>query len=191
MSKPEIYIVTDVESNGPIPGKHSMLSFASVAVDENMDKIGEFETNLERLPGDCEDIDTMKFWRDYPEEYRATRIDTQDPEYAMRNYENWLKSLPGRPIFTAHPAGFDFTFVRWYMVEFCGSRNCLGFSCIDMKTMAMCAMCCKFVKSTKRNMPKSWFGPQKHTHLAIDDARETADIFISMYQEIFGGVDKE
>ncbi len=29
--KPEIYISTDVEADGPIPGPHSMLSFASAA----------------------------------------------------------------------------------------------------------------------------------------------------------------
>lgn len=31
MSKPEIYVSTDVETDGPIPGPHSMLSFASAA----------------------------------------------------------------------------------------------------------------------------------------------------------------
>jgi hypothetical protein len=29
--KPEIYISTDVETDGPIPGPHSMLSFGSAA----------------------------------------------------------------------------------------------------------------------------------------------------------------
>jgi hypothetical protein len=28
---PEIYVSTDVEADGPIPGPHSMLSFASAA----------------------------------------------------------------------------------------------------------------------------------------------------------------
>ncbi len=30
----EIYVSTDVEADGPIPGPHSLLSFASVAVDQ-------------------------------------------------------------------------------------------------------------------------------------------------------------
>lgn len=34
MSKPEIYVSTDVESDGPIPGPHSMLSLASAAYTE-------------------------------------------------------------------------------------------------------------------------------------------------------------
>lgn len=32
MKKPELYISTDVEANGPIPGPNSMLSFASAAM---------------------------------------------------------------------------------------------------------------------------------------------------------------
>ena len=33
--KPEIYVSTDIEADGPIPGPHSMLSFASVALAGN------------------------------------------------------------------------------------------------------------------------------------------------------------
>ncbi|MCK5610171.1 3'-5' exoribonuclease [Candidatus Pacearchaeota archaeon] len=186
MAKPEIYVVTDIESDGPIPGVFSMLSFASVAVDADGINHGEFEANLELLPDAKQNPDTMKFWDNNQKAYQATRVNMQDPAQAMRKYAHWLKSLPGRPIFTGFPAGFDFTFVYWYMIRYCGfDGNPYGFSCLDMKTMAMCLMKSKFTRATKRNMPKRWFGPKKHTHVAIDDAREQADLFIGMLNDFY------
>ena len=38
----EIYVSTDVEADGPIPGPHSMLSFASAAYTEDKQLIATF-----------------------------------------------------------------------------------------------------------------------------------------------------
>jgi hypothetical protein len=32
----------------------------------------------------------------------------------------------------------------------------------------------------KRNMPKRWFGPEPHTHVALDDAIEQGELFCNM-----------
>ena len=48
---PEIYVSTDVEADGPIPGPHSMLSFASAAYTEDKQLIATFSANLDTLPG--------------------------------------------------------------------------------------------------------------------------------------------
>ena len=42
---------TDVEADGPIPGPHSMLSFASAAYTEDKQLIATFSANLELLEG--------------------------------------------------------------------------------------------------------------------------------------------
>src|SRR5688572_19694035 len=47
---PEIYVSTDVEADGPIPGPHSMLSFASAAYRADKALVGTFEANLTLLP---------------------------------------------------------------------------------------------------------------------------------------------
>lgn len=186
MAKPEIYVVTDIESDGPTPGDFSMLSFASVAVDTYGVNHGEFEANIETLPNAKQNPRTMEFWSENQAAYDTTRINVQEPSVAINNYADWLRSLPGRPIFVGFPAGFDFTFVSWYMTHYCPpDTSPLGFSCLDMKTMAMCLMKSKFTRATKRRMPKSWFGPQKHTHVAIDDAREQADLFVGMLNELY------
>ena len=35
-------------------------------------------------------------------------------------------------------------------------------------------------ESIKRNMPKQWFGPSKHRHIALDDAIEQGELFMNM-----------
>ena len=46
----EIYVSTDVEADGPIPGPYSLLSFASAAYLADKTLVGTFEANLETLP---------------------------------------------------------------------------------------------------------------------------------------------
>ena len=43
---PEIYVSTDVETDGPIPGPHSMLSFALATYRADKTLLGTFAANL-------------------------------------------------------------------------------------------------------------------------------------------------
>src|SRR6476620_9149836 len=98
---PEVYVSTDVESDGPIPGPHSMLSFGSAAYLADKTLLGTFAANLETLPGASGDPRTMDWWATQSEAWAACRRHLQPPETAMRNYLAWLKALPGRPVFVA------------------------------------------------------------------------------------------
>src|SRR5208337_796411 len=109
----EIYVSTDIETDGPIPGPNSMLSFGSAAYRADKTLLDTFSANLETLPEANPDPKTMAWWRDNAGAYAATRTDLEQPEAAMRRYVAWLKQLPDRPVFVAYPAGFDFLFVYW------------------------------------------------------------------------------
>src|SRR5216117_493932 len=100
---PEIYLSTDVEADGPIPGPHSMLSFASAAYRPDKTLVGTFTANLETLPGAAGHPQTLAWWQQQPEAWAACRRELQPPEPAMRNYLAWVKSLPGKPVFVAYP----------------------------------------------------------------------------------------
>src|SRR4051795_4826144 len=93
----EIYVSTDVETDGPIPGPNSMLSFASAAFLADKTMIGTFSANLHLLPGAAGDPKTMAWWKDNQPAWEASRKDLRDPAEAMPAYVNWIKSLPGRP----------------------------------------------------------------------------------------------
>jgi hypothetical protein len=63
----EIYVSTDIETDGPIPGPNSMLSFASAAFLADKTLVSTFTANLETLPEANGDPDTMKWWERQPE----------------------------------------------------------------------------------------------------------------------------
>jgi hypothetical protein len=178
----EVYVSTDVESDGPIPGPHSMLSFASAAYRPDKTLVGTFSANLELLPGAVGHPSTMAWWQQHPEAWAATRTDLQPPETAMRQYLAWLKGLPGRPVFVAYPAGFDFLFVYWYLMRFTGESP-FSFSALDIKTYAMALLRVDYRDAVKRNMPKRWFDKLPHTHQALDDALEQGALFCNMLAE--------
>ncbi|MCA8960225.1 MAG: exonuclease [Planctomycetes bacterium] len=178
----EIYVSTDVEADGPIPGPHSMLSFGSVALRDDGTEVGTFAVNLETLPGADGHPDTLRWWRSQPEAWAACRVDLRDPGEALPRYAAWLESLPGRPVFVAYPLAFDFGFVHWYLHRFAG-RSPFGHSGIDIKSYAMAVLGGTFGRATKRFMPKHWFGPRVHSHVALDDAIEQGALFIRMLDE--------
>ena len=178
----EIFISTDVETDGPIPGIYSMLSFASAAYLANKQLIGTFSANLETLPGASTHPQTMAWWQTQPEAWQACRVDIQAPQIAMQNYLAWIRSLPGRPVFVAYPAAFDFLFVYWYLIRFTGESP-FSHSALDIKTYAMAMLKKPYRESTKRNMPRRWFDALPHTHLALDDAIEQGALFCNMLAE--------
>ena len=182
MATPEIYISTDVETDGPIPGPHSMLSFGSVAFDIAGVELGSHARNLETLPGAAGHPNTMAWWAENHAAWTACRTNLVQPETAMLHYVAWVKGLPGKPVFVAYPAGFDFLFMYWYMIRFAGESP-FSHSALDIKTYAMALLKTPYRESTKRNMPKRWFAPAPHTHVALDDAREQGLLFINMLKE--------
>ncbi len=182
---PEIYISTDVESDGPIPGPHSMLSFASAAYLPNKTLVSTFAANLETLPGASGHPETLVWWQTQPAAWAACRKDLQSPRVAMKNYLAWLKTLPGTPVFVAYPAAYDFMFVYWYLIKFTGESPFLH-SALDVKTYAMALLKKEYRESTKDAMPKRWFDTLPHTHLALDDAIEQGALFCNMLAENVG-----
>ena len=104
----------------------------------------------------------------------------------MGAYVTWLDALPGKPVFVAYPAGFDFLFVYWYLMRF-GGRSPFSHSALDVKTYAAALLKCRFHDATKRNMPRRWFGETRHTHVALDDALEQGVLFMNMRKEHLHG----
>lgn len=175
----EIYVSTDVETDGPVAGRHSMLSLGSAAYTADKRLLATFSANLETLPGAAADPTTMAWWETQPEAWAACRQNAEAPAGAIRRYVAWLKSLPGKPVFVAYPVAFDFPFVYWYLNQFAG-ENPFGYSAIDIKTYAMAMLRQPYRASGKQSMPAEWFDPVPHTHVALDDAVEQGSLFCNM-----------
>lgn len=175
----EIYVSTDVETDGPIPGVNSMLSFGSAAYLKGKTLVSTFSANLELLDGAVANEKTMEWWQTQPEAWNACRNNLVEPGLAMTNYLEWLKDLPGKPVFVGYPVAFDFLFVYWYLIRFTGESP-FSHSALDIKTYAMALLKKPYRESVKRNMPKEWFDELPHTHQALDDAIEQGALFCNM-----------
>ncbi|MCL4785636.1 MAG: exonuclease [Verrucomicrobia bacterium] len=178
----EIYVSTDVETDGPIPGPHSMLSFGSAAYRADKTLVSTFTRNLETLPGAAGAPDTMAWWRTQPEAWAKCREHPVSPELALRDYLSWLKELPGTPVFVGYPAAYDFLFVYWYLIRFTGESP-FAHSALDIKTYAMALLRTGYGHVTKDHLPERWFDPLPHTHCALDDAIEQGALFCNMLAE--------
>ena len=132
----EVYVSTDVEADGPIPGPHSMLGFGSAAYLPDKKLVGTFSANLETLEGATGHPKTMEWWETQPEAWQACRDKTRPPGEVMPEYVSWLKGLPGKPVFVGYPVSYDFMFVYWYLMRFAGESP-FSHSALDIKTYAM------------------------------------------------------
>lgn len=179
----EIYVSTDVEADGPIPGPHSMLSFASAAYTADKRLIATFSANLATLDGAAPHPVQAAWWETQPEAWAACRTDLQDPAKALAAYVEWVEALPGKPVFVAMPAGFDFTFMFWYMMRFAG-RCPFSWSALDIKTLAFAMTGLPYRKCIKPRFPKHWFDDYPHTHVALDDAIEQGALFCNMLADL-------
>jgi hypothetical protein len=175
----EIYVSTDVETDGPIPGPHSMLSLGSAAYSADKALIATFAANLETLEGAAPHPKTSAWWATQPAAWAACRKDLETPAAAMARYVDWIRSLGGKPVFVAYPAGFDFMFVCWYLIRFAGESP-FSHSALDIRSFAMAVLKTDYRSAAKHHLPKQWFDDFPHTHIALDDAIEQGALFCNM-----------
>lgn len=181
-SKPEIYVSIDVEFDGQIPGRNSMLSFGAAAFTlASHTPIATFEANLQTLEGAVADEDTMAWWRTQPIAWAQCREEPLlDPKTAMEAFATWVERLPGKPVPVGYPIACDSMWVRWYLVSFT-DRDPLGFSGIDIATQAATLMGVPYGKAKKAHMPAKWFyGCGPHTHRALQDAISQGILFVNI-----------
>jgi len=195
--KRDLYFSLDVETDGPIPGPHSMrqvglAAFFLTGTPEWKDVEGKgispllahFGRNLLPLPAASPHPDTLKWWtEENPDIWTRIQMNAVSPDMGMYALVGWVdqmcKNFDARPVCVAYPATFDFMFLYWYLIKFMGASP-FGFQGLDMKTLAMVKMKTSFRNVSKRTMPKEWFGQEKHTHDAVDDAIEQGWMFCRM-----------
>lgn len=172
MSRAEAYVSVDVETDGPIPGDYSMLSLGAVVVDASEDAFyRELRPISERFDPAAAQVSGLD---------RAQLVRTgADPGTAMREFAEWIGRIASgrRPVFVAFNATFDWMFVHWYFIHFVGSDP-FGISGLDIKAYYMGALGkAAWSETTKRNLDARFRSELPHTHNALDDAREQAEVF--------------
>jgi DNA polymerase III alpha subunit (gram-positive type) len=170
----QIYIVVDIEADGPAVGLHSMLSLAAVATTAQHE-VSQFYRKLTPLPDASPDPDTLEWWKRFPEAWDEVNADQQSPETVMCDFCDWLAGLEAEPVFVANPIGLDYTFVSWYLFRyakknpFMNEKNAIR--TLDIRSFIAGKYDLSFKNASRVNLPAVLTeGMPEHTHRAIDDA---------------------
>lgn len=172
---PELYIATDVEADGPIPGPYSMLSLGMAVTGHP--ELAPFCTKLRPISEQYvpKALAISGLDREY---LLRTAPSAADAMYAARRWIDGLRQI-GRPVFLAAPAVWDGMFVHWYFVNFTGS-NPFGVtgSGIDLRSYWMGRTGCEWASTSQELIKQALdLTSLPHTHDALDDASELAQIF--------------
>ena len=184
-----IYVVTDIETDGPWPGPNSMRSYASVAVSFDGTKHGRFEAVLEELPGAAPHPRTLEWFQSVPEMWAAATTNPEPVPDVLTRYVAWIKALPGKSMFAASPLAFDGLWIDYYLRRFTRYGIAQGpheedrlFDgpglCIRSYAAAMTGR--PVAEISPDTLPSEWFGKVPHTHKAIDDALGYANLLVTL-----------
>lgn len=162
--------MVDIESDGPIPGDYSMVSFGAVIVDEKLDKTfyGKLKPISEKWIPEALAVSGFS---------REETLKFEDAATVMKNFAEWLKeNSKSRPMFFSDNNGFDWQFINWYFIHFTG-KNPFGFSSTNLGSLYK-----GMVKDTFKNFKH--LRKTKHTHNPVDDAMGNAEALIHMKHEM-------
>ena len=170
----ETYISVDVEAAGPIPGAYSLLSIGACVVG-NTDETFYAELrpiNEAFVPSAIEAI--RRTLKEFAENGR-------DPIDAMQEFRTWIGrvSRETTPVFVGFNAPFDWSFINWYFHTYLGD-NPFGFAGLDIKSYYMGMTRCTWADTRSSRIPAQFKGISLHTHHALNDAIEQAEMFERM-----------
>lgn len=167
-----MYIMVDVESDGPCPGLYSMVSFGAVVCsDKSKTFFGQTAPISTNYIAEALAISNIS--RQVHESY-------PDPKITMSEFANWIKNVCGkeRPMFISDNNGFDWQFINYYFHAFCGS-NPFGFSSTNLGSL---------YKGLERNVFVNFkhLRKTKHTHHPVDDCLGNVEAFEEISKKIKG-----
>lgn len=179
------YFCVDIETSGPVPGTHSLLSLGVV--------------HVRRFGGRYQLMDDA-YWEFQPAfpgvldaamavcglDLERLKRDGHTPEQGMKAFADWVndrkKQQKERPIFVAHNAPFDWMFCVYYF-HLAGIENPFGHSALDAKAFAMGKLDVSWNETSLRLIANHLGFPERDTdnlHHALEDARYQAKIFCAL-----------
>lgn len=166
--------MVDIESDGPIPGDYSMISFGAVIVEGDLKKT--FYGQLKPISESWIPQALAVSGHSREETFRF-----DDPKQVMYNFADWIQdNSDGQPIFISDNNGFDWMFICWYFHHFIG-HNPFGHSSQNLGSLYK-----GLVKDTFKNFKH--LRETKHTHHPVDDAKGNAEALLKFKEEMKLGI---
>jgi hypothetical protein len=163
------YIVVDVESDGPIPHRYSMVCFGAVVVEPSLTKTfyGKLKPISENYIPEALAVSGFS---------RAEHEGFDEPKVVIEMFARWLsENSKGRPIFISDNPAFDWQWINWYFHTYIG-KNPFGFSGRRMGDL-YCGM------KMDAGLNAEWkrrFRKTKHDHNPVNDAIGNAEALLAM-----------
>jgi DNA polymerase III epsilon subunit-like protein len=174
----EAYISVDIETAGPSPSLHSLLSIGACSVSQpNKSFYIELQpVNNEMLP---------EAFAIHGLSLDELRINGIPPGEAMKRFDSWLNEVVPEdqaPVFVAFNAPFDWIFINDYFHRYLG-HNPFGHTAIDIKAYYMGVTGSTWKDTTMKNVSRDYLGGRDISHNAEEDAIDQAKIFSQLYKE--------
>lgn len=188
-SQVDAYFSADVETDGPIPGPFSILSFAIVYAGsfdgKRFDRPKTYERSFYRelkpISDQFEDEALSINGLD-----RARLIqDGGQPSTVMTDARRWVleNSRNAKPVLVAYPLSFDWTWLYWYFIRYSAEGSPFSYSrCFDIKTAFAVKGGLPISDAGRSRLPSHLLSKRIHTHHALDDAIEQAEIFANIFE---------
>jgi hypothetical protein len=174
ISDSQIFIVVDIEADGPAVGLNSMLSLAAVATTNEKEE-SRFYRKISPLSDSRPDPGTTAWWQENPEAWIEVTTDPEPPETVMGEFYSWVTGFEREPIFVSNPTTLDYTFVSWYLFRFApanpfkNEKNSIR--ALDLKSYVAGKYQLPFDKAKRIYWPTELTNDMpEHTHNALDDA---------------------
>lgn len=193
MSREEIYISIDIETDGQAPGINSMLAVGAVAYAASGKEVSAFYRTILPLSWCAPLPKTMAWWREHPEAWAEVTSNQVPPSAATNDFAHWCDGFvraDRKLVPAAWPASFDFSFVNYYLWRFCG-RNPLGFSCMDIRSFADGMFGLDGYFGTRTVVPGGDLyqylevkTDDLRPHVAVDDARRQGRLLMALLNHL-------
>lgn len=186
----ELYICVDVEPDGHVPGRGSIVSLGACAAalrdeDGRVSALDAEQATFYAVLRPISEAYVEKALRATGFERAEVERDGRPPEEALPEFAAWVDELAAehdaQPVLAAYPLGLAWSFTQYYLHAFAG-RSPFGQSAhYDMKT-AYAALTRSAVRDAiKRRMPGALLGPKdSKTHHALQDALGHVDLLVGL-----------
>ena len=163
------YIVVDVEADGPIPQKYSMVCFGAVIVEPTLTKTFYGKTKPISNEWVADALAVSGFRREEHEKF-------DDPKNVMENFAEWIaKNSKGNPTFISDNPAFDWQWINYYFHTYLG-KNPFGFSARRIGDLY-----CGMKMDTGLNSEwKRLHRKTIHDHNPVNDAKGNAEALLAM-----------
>lgn len=162
-----VWIMVDVETDGPCPGLYSMVSLGAVVVEPSLDRT--FYATFRPI-SDQWQAEALKVSGHSREECKEFPV----PEDGMQKFGDWVREVAqkSRAFFMSDNNGFDWQFVNYYFHRFT-QGNPFGHSSTNLGSL---------YKGLVKDMSKNFkhLRRTKHTHHPVDDAKGNAEALLHL-----------